>query len=84
MDIEIERAAARGFRKMPKADAEALIAALEAIAAVQIAGLDIKALKGTACSYRVRHGDWRAVYRIDVVASVLYVERAGHRREIYR
>ncbi|HWK43548.1 MAG TPA: type II toxin-antitoxin system RelE/ParE family toxin [Stellaceae bacterium] len=69
---------------MPLADAEALIAALEAIAAGHLGSLDIKALKDTAASYRLRHGDWRAVYRIDAAVDVLYVERAGHRREIYR
>jgi mRNA-degrading endonuclease RelE of RelBE toxin-antitoxin system len=82
MEINVERAAARGFRKMPKEAAEALMTGLEAIAAGQVEGLDIKHMKGTAASYRLRQGDWRAVYRI--ADNELWVEKAGHRREIYR
>ncbi len=82
MEIEIERAAARGFRKMPGEAAAALIAGLEKIAAGQLEGLDIKPMRGTTSSFRLREGDWRAVYRI--ADATLFVERAGHRREVYR
>lgn len=67
---------------MPKEAAEALMAGLESVAAGRGEGLDIKQMKGTAASYRLRQGDWRAVYRI--ADNALWVERAGHRREVYR
>ena len=82
MEIDVERAAARGFRKMPREAAEALMTGLEAIAAGQVEGLDIKHMKGTVASYRLRQGDWRAVYRI--TGDKLWVEKAGHRSEVYR
>lgn len=82
MEIDAERIAVRGFRKMPKEAAEALMTGLEAIAAGQAEGLDIKHMKGTLASYRLRQGDWRSVYRI--ADGKLWVEKAGHRREVYR
>ncbi|MBV9784901.1 MAG: type II toxin-antitoxin system RelE/ParE family toxin [Acidisphaera sp.] len=39
-------------------------------------------VKGTPY-FRVRHGDWRAVYRITPRGDVEVI-KAGHRREIYR
>lgn len=82
MEIEVERAASRGFRKMPREASSLLIAGLERIAAGQFDGLDIKAMRGTTGSFRLREGEWRAVYRI--ADDTLFVERAGHRREVYR
>jgi mRNA-degrading endonuclease RelE of RelBE toxin-antitoxin system len=68
---------------LPKADARRLLERLEGIAlAPEALHLGVTALVGETATYRVRHGDWRAVFRIadgDVI-----VDRVAHRREVYR
>ena len=68
---------------LPKADARRLLDRLERIAlAPDAMHLGVTALVGEMSVYRVRHGDWRAVFRIadgDVI-----VDRVAHRREVYR
>ena len=34
--------------------------------------------------YRLRHGEWRAIYRIDRDDDVVIVDAVKHRREVYR
>lgn len=43
-----------------------------------------KALKGDPPTFRLRIGDYRAVYAIEREAGVVVVARVGHRREVYR
>jgi mRNA interferase RelE/StbE len=68
---------------LPKADARRLLDRLDAVALVPDAQhLGVTALVGEPNAYRLRQGDWRAVFSIengDVV-----VDRIAHRREVYR
>jgi mRNA interferase RelE/StbE len=41
-------------------------------------------LAGAEDAYRIRHGDYRAVYTIDDKARVALLVKVGHRREVYR
>jgi mRNA interferase RelE/StbE len=41
-------------------------------------------LAGAEDGYRIRQGDYRAVYTIDDSARVVLVVKVGHRREVYR
>jgi mRNA-degrading endonuclease RelE of RelBE toxin-antitoxin system len=41
-------------------------------------------LRGHEDRVRIRHGDWRAVCRIDREAETVILERVVHRKEIYR
>jgi mRNA interferase RelE/StbE len=34
--------------------------------------------------YRIRHGDWRAVYTIDDQTKTVTIYKIGNRREVYR
>jgi mRNA-degrading endonuclease RelE of RelBE toxin-antitoxin system len=34
--------------------------------------------------YRLRAGDYRVIYRFDLVQGAIYLPAIGHRREIYR
>jgi mRNA interferase RelE/StbE len=68
---------------MPKADRKRL---LDALATVAVAPTErvafVTQLVGQPGVWRLRKGDWRAVFRIyqgDVI-----VDRVGHRREVYR
>jgi mRNA interferase RelE/StbE len=44
---------------------------------------DCKKLKGYKDQWRVRVGDWRAVYLINDQTRLVSVTRVAHRREVY-
>jgi mRNA interferase RelE/StbE len=70
------------FAAMPRADAKRLREKLERIAADPWASHPAaKPLVGGAGSYRVRQGDWRAVYSVE--NGDVIVERIGNRKEVY-
>jgi len=80
-----ERAAAKALRRMPSRDAAAILDRFDQIAAAPFARHpDCRPLVGIRDGYRLRHGDWRALYRIDRQARVIHVEDVKHRREAYR
>ncbi len=79
MDIVIGRQAAKDLRSMPEKDAAAVLDKLEAYAASGVG--DVVELKGQTGTFRLRHGDWRAIF--EIVGHVL-VLRVAHRREVYR
>jgi mRNA interferase RelE/StbE len=68
---------------LPKADARRLLERLEGIAAAPDAlHLGVTGLVGELGAYRVRQGDWRAIFRIE--EGDVIVDRIAHRREVYR
>jgi mRNA interferase RelE/StbE len=68
---------------LPKADSRRLLQRLEAIAlAPDVHHLSVIALSGETDAYRVRQGDWRAVFRIE--DGDVMVDRIAHRKEVYR
>lgn len=77
MQVVISRTAQKALRRMPGKDAAALIGKLESFAATGEG--DVKKLVG-APYYRLRHGDWRAIFEIE---GNLLVLRIAHRREAY-
>jgi mRNA interferase RelE/StbE len=84
MALFFSREATRALLSIPRKDRDRLRERLEAIAAAP-AGRHpgVEAMRGRpAGRFRVRQGDWRAVFRIDG-ADVL-VERVGNRGEVYR
>ncbi len=78
------RDASRSLLAMPKKDAERLRDKLEAIATAPTerhAG--VEAMQGKPPGrFRIRQGDWRAVFRID--GGEVLVDRVGNRGEVYR
>lgn len=72
--------AVKGLKKMPKKQAVKMREALKNIAADDLGSLDIKKLKGMD-GFRLRIGQYRAVYTIDMV--VMHVENIGPRGGIY-
>jgi mRNA interferase RelE/StbE len=68
---------------IPKPDRKRLLDALEAVAAEPTKRFSfVTQLVGQAGIWRLRKGDWRAVYRIH--AGDVILDRVGHRREVYR
>ena len=76
------RAAARAFRRMPQ-QAEGLIRDQLRRYAQEPEALadDVKALKGAGDRYRLRVGDWRAVFTIE--ADRIIIHDVGPRGSIY-
>ena len=68
---------------MPKAEARRLLDRLEKIAdAPEKAHPNAVPLVGEPGVFRVRQGDWRAVFSIE--EGDVIVDRVAHRREVYR
>ncbi len=84
MRVEFTRSAEREFRKLPK-DAQAKFAAaipsLSANPRRARAGLDVRRLRGAANVWRLRVGDWRAIYAIE--GSRIVFTRFAHRSRVY-
>lgn len=78
------RDAVRALLAMPKRDAERLREKLEAVATAPAERHPgVEAMQGRPPGrFRVRQGDWRAVFRID--GGDVLVDRVGHRGEVYR
>ncbi len=74
---------AKAFATMPRADAKRLRARLDRIAENPLAPqIGVKPLVGLAGVFRVRQGNWRAVYTIE--DGDMIVERIGDRKVVYR
>jgi mRNA interferase RelE/StbE len=80
-----EKVAIKALRRMQPKVAATIKASLEAIARDPFAhhpGVD--RIKGEKDAFRLRHGDWRALYQVDRAADEVVVEDIGPRGDIYR
>ena len=65
MQLVFEKAAIKGLKKMAPKAAKAMTRRLEAIAADPFAAhANVETIKGEKDAFRLRQGDWRAVYRL--------------------
>ncbi len=82
MALLIRHDAQRSLARMPRANRERLVRRLRAITAAPFARhpgtTQLVSMEG---AWRLRQGDWRAIYRI--VDSDVVVSRVGHRSEVY-
>jgi mRNA interferase RelE/StbE len=76
--------AAKQLTKMPRDDARAIVEKLEAYAPDRKASVDVKPLKGEQGVFRLRHGDWRALFELDLKRRVMVVVDVVNRRDAYR
>ena len=64
------RRALKDLAQLPAADSKRLRERLKAYAtAPDAAGLDVTPLKGAPGDFRLRSGDWRALFTVNVTAS---------------
>jgi mRNA interferase RelE/StbE len=76
--------AIKAMMAMPKKDAAALTRWLEAIATDPFSHqASVTRMQGDE-HFRVRHGNWRAMYHVDRATQQVVVDTVGHRREVYR
>lgn len=85
MRLLLEKAARKGLARMPARAAESMLTRLERIAEDPFARHpNVETMKGLKDSFRLRQGDWRAVYRIDRVGDEMHVVLVDVRGSIYR
>jgi mRNA interferase RelE/StbE len=85
MKLVIDNHAQRRLFGMPAKTRTAMLERLKAIAADPFAGHpQVKPLRGERNAFRLRHGDWRALYRVDRAAQEVRVYVIETRARAYR
>ncbi len=85
VDIEYEIMAVRSLHRMQPKAAENIRTRLAAIAEDPFAAhANVETIRGLKNGFRLRVGDWRAVYRVDVDNQVMQVIKIAPRGEVYR
>jgi mRNA-degrading endonuclease RelE of RelBE toxin-antitoxin system len=83
LSLTYTRRALRDLAALPAADGARMRERLKAHAAApEASGQDVTPLRGTPGSFRLRSGDWRALFTVGGGAMTVY--RIGHRQEVYR
>jgi mRNA interferase RelE/StbE len=83
--IEYDAPARKQLRKLDKADAKRIVAALDAIADLKSPQDRGMTMVGNYAGYwRYRIGNYRVIARIEDGRMVIVVVAIGHRREVYR
>lgn len=83
-NIVFRKPAQKALVKMPAPLAGRFLAAFERIAdGLDTSFLDIKPLKGRE-GFRLRIGEWRAIYRIEAERLIIEVLDIGPRGDIYK
>ncbi|MEN8179690.1 MAG: type II toxin-antitoxin system RelE/ParE family toxin [Pseudomonadota bacterium] len=79
-----KKAALKGMKKMPKETKESMVTAFDKLSIdPDRQDFDVKKLTGRE-GYRLRIGQWRAIYHRDNGKLVLLVVNAGPRGDIYK
>ncbi|TFF19088.1 type II toxin-antitoxin system RelE/ParE family toxin [Jiella endophytica] len=78
MEVVYRRSATKAMERMPANDRDALKAKLKRYAA---SGEGDVIKLSARNEWRLRHGDWRAIF---VIENQLLVVRVAHRRDIYK
>jgi len=81
--LELTRLAVRDLRRLDRSVRERVLQALERLVAPVPAG-DVRALTGSPGEFRLRVGDWRVRYELDLEAELLIVLRVLPRGRAYR
>ncbi|MFH9859811.1 type II toxin-antitoxin system RelE/ParE family toxin [Streptomyces sp. NPDC017202] len=80
--------AQRDMLKIPRPDAVRVLHRLAELQKAMDSGdttsFDVKALQGHNARWRLRVGDYRAVYTVENGQLIVWVLAVGNRREVYR
>lgn len=82
-ELTYTRDAAKDLAGLPKADARRIVAKLEAVAVDPRNAPGVRKLTGRE-GYRVRSGDWRALFLLDHGRLVVTVVKVDKRSDAYR
>jgi mRNA interferase RelE/StbE len=85
MKLVYGRQAAKKLGRIQPKVAGAIRGALETIAADPFAArANVKPLEGVKEGFRLRHGDWRVLYRLDRAQQTIFVELVKPRGDAYK
>lgn len=84
MQLIYTASALKALRKIPAKEVAALMGTHKEIAAEPFAPHPRAKKLTDHPGFRVRQGDWRAVYRLNREAEEMIVETVGHRSEVYK
>jgi mRNA interferase RelE/StbE len=82
-EIEFQPSVRKDFRKLSPDNASRILPRIEELAKDPFPPQPIK-LKGSDRLYRIRVGDYRIVYEVDVDTYRILIYHVRHRREVYR
>ena len=83
--VKFTKSARKEFQRLPDRIQGRVVEALSFLAEHPYTELlQIKKLRGVDELYRIRIGDYRLVYIIEIDELIVIVIKIGHRREIYR
>jgi mRNA interferase RelE/StbE len=81
--INFQPSVEKDLRKLSSENCDRLLARLEELANEPLPVQSLK-LKGTDGLYRIRVGDYRIVYEVDLLTKSILIHYVRHRREVYR
>ncbi len=80
--VELRRRVRQSLDKLPEKDRQVVIATVESLGQ-EPRPRGVEKIRGTEL-WRIRKGDYRAIYYIDDREQTIAVVRIGHRRDVYR
>ena len=80
--VELRRRVRQLLDKLPEKDHRVVITALESLEQ-EHRPKGVEKIRGSEL-WRIRKGDYRAIYHIDDREQTITVVRIGHRRDVYR
>jgi len=80
--VELRRRVRQSLDKLPEKDRRVVIATLESLEQ-EPRPRGVEKIRGTEL-WRIRKGDYRAIYYINDREQIITVVRIGHRRDVYR
>ena len=80
--VELRRRVRQSLDKLPEKDRQVVIATLESLEQ-EPRPRGVEKIRGTEF-WRIRKGDYRAIYYINDREQIITVVRIGHRRDVYR
>ena len=81
--VNFQSSVEKDLRKLSSENCDRLLTRIEELANDPLPVQSIR-LKGTEGLYRVRVGDYRIIYEVDLPAKSLLIHYVRHRREVYR
>jgi len=81
--VNFQPSVEKDLRKLSSENCDRLLARIEELANEPLPMQSIR-LKGTEGLYRVRVGDYRIIYEMNVTTKSILIHYVRHRREVYR
>jgi mRNA interferase RelE/StbE len=81
--IEVKRSAAKALKKIPNPDRRRIVEKIDSLAE-ELPNPETTKMKGDNPFHRIRVGDYRIVFEIQIEVLVILIVKIGHRKDIYK